>query len=440
MANSLGLNEFKIVQVLESDDNRSIMYEVVSAHPPKVCPFCGCLGPFYKHSTNERIVHDMPVHGKSVFLKVKTQRYKCRDCESTFYESFKSIDGRERITARLRAHIKERSLKDTFTRIANDCNLSVNTIRRIFKEFVDDNEQFLVYKAPTVLGIDEAHLNKTMRCVLTDTEHNLLLDILPDRETTNIVRFLKRVPDCQNIKVVTMDMYAPYRLVIQKALPAAKIVVDKFHVVQLANRKMDEVRKSFMDGLSKQERSNLRYISNLMKSNSEDISDHSASTLKEAFVRFPQLGIAYFLKERIRGIYAAKSRDEAGELFLRWCDCVPEDMAPFITARNTYKQWSREIFNYFDHPYTNAYTEAANNLIKKIDKEGRSLSFEQLRYKALFSTKATQLPRFKPKNAVFIPSETLSRIASGPSSYVPPKVVQGFGVDIKVLNDVLSEF
>lgn len=432
MANALGLPEFNIDKALEDEFGRSIMYEVSKVSPPSTCPSCGCMGSFYRHGSNDRLVQDIPSLGKLVYLKIKVIRYKCRDCETTFYEDFDSIDGKERLTARFRAHIKERALKDTFSRIANDYSLSVNTIRDIFQDFVADNEKVLIYDAPEVLGIDEAHLNKVMRCVITDTKHNLLLDILPDRETDHVVKFLKRMRNAQNVKVVTMDMYAPYRLAIKKALPSAKVVVDKFHVVQLANRKMDEVRKSFMDGLSAQERKNLRYVSNLMKSNAEDISERSMNTLKEAFKQYPKLSHAYLLKERIRGIYTAKDRDEAGELFLRWCALVPDDMAPFQTAKSTYEAWSREIFNYFDYRYTNAYTEAANNLIKKLDKEGRSLSFEQLRYKALFATKATRLPKFEPLKAMYNQSNVFMHMA--PIQYVP-KLLNGFGVDIKVLMD-----
>ena len=254
MANSLGLPEFNIDEVLEDESGRSIMYVVSRISPPTTCPSCGCMGSFYRHGSNNRLVQDIPSLGKLVYLKIKVIRYKCRDCGATFYEDFDSIDGKERLTARFRAHIKERALKDTFSRIANDYSLSVNTIRDIFQDFVADNEKALIYVAPEVLGIDEAHLNKTFRCVITDSKNFMLLDILPDNETDRIIKFLKGMRNPQNVKVVTMDFCAPYRFAVKKALPAAHIVVDKFHVVQLANRKMDDVRKSFMDGLSKQER------------------------------------------------------------------------------------------------------------------------------------------------------------------------------------------
>ena len=60
-------------------------------------------------------------------------------------------------------------------------------------------------------------------------------------------------------------------------------------------------------------------------------------------------------------------------------------------------RWNIEIFNYFDYKYTNGVMESLNNLIKEIEKRGKGYSFDVLRAKALFSTRATQKPKYKRK-------------------------------------------
>jgi transposase len=438
MANSLGLTEFEILSVFEDADGRSIMYEVQRNNLPRICPKCGIISSFYKHTSEERIVEDIPAHGKLVYLKIKTGRYKCRDCGATFQEEFECIDGRERITSRFRQFLKGECLNYTFTDIANKYSLSVNTIRRIFEEYVADNEKYLVYKAPEVLGIDEAHLNKIMRFVVTDTKNNKLLDIFPDRETSHVINFLRKIEDCENIKVVTMDMYSPYKLAVSKALPKAKIVVDKYHVVQLANRKMDEVRKSVREKLDARGRKSLLYIAKLMKTNYEDLSERSLGTLQEAFNQYPLLETAFFLKEGVRDIYNAKTRREAMYRFVDWFHSVPKDCKPFQAAKTTFEEWIKEILNYYDYPFTNAYTESVNNKIKKLDKDARSLSFDQLRYKALFSTKATKLPKFHYKDADYKPSNDFTSTLYGTNYSIPQTVLsEGFSVDIDALLELL---
>lgn len=437
MANSVGLPEFNVLRVYEDSDGRSLMYEVEAAAPPADCPKCGCLGPHYKHSVDERIVQDIPSHGKLTYLKIKSRRYKCKDCGATFQEEYECVDGQERLTLRFREYIQDLCLTDTFARIARDNSLSDNTVRRIFQEYIDRKAALLVYKAPRVLGIDEDHVNKIFRFVITDCEHNELLDILPDRETATIINFFQRMDEKQNVEVVTMDMYRPYRAIIKKTFPSATIVIDKFHVIQLTNRKMDDVRKSIRDKMNSVERKRFLYLSKLMKSNKEDISERSSQTLRDAFVQYPTLGTAYYLKEHIRDMYDAPNRYEAGLLFNQVRRSVPSDCEPLVTLRNSLEEWAEEIMNYFDHPYTNAYTESANNLIKAINKASRSMSFEQLRYKVLFATKATKLPKFQPKKATYVPSDAFKKVTAITSldDLFParPHLERGFGVDIEDL-------
>lgn len=438
MANSLGLTEFIVLNVDEDENGRSYMYNVEKASPPSSCPRCGCIGPFYKHSIDERIIQDVPTHGKLCYIRIKARRYKCRDCGSTFQESIDCVSGTDRITIRMREYIQAQCLKDTFSRIAQEHSVSVNTVRRIFQEFVEQNEYKLVYAAPRVLGIDEDHVHKVFRFVVTDPENHRLLDILPDRETASIQAFLARMIDKHNVKVVTMDMYQPYRSIIRKNFPSAKIVVDHFHVVQLVNRRMDEVRKQCMDGMTKAERSRFRHIAKLMKMNREDLSAESLERLKQTFIEYPQLGTAYYLKERIREMYTCHSRREAGAKLQDFLRSVPDDCKPMVIAKKTMIDWAEEIMNYFDYRYTNAYTEYTNKLITELNNQARSLSFEQLRYKVLFTTQATKLPKFNPKKATYKPSGSMSNMTTFSLNYGMPTLENGFYVETDLLFKLLT--
>lgn len=48
-------------------------------------------------------------------------------------------------------------------------------------------------------------------------------------------------------------------------------------------------------------------------------------------------------------------------------------------------RWRPEVFAYFDHPITNAYTESLNSLIKLMYHVGRGYSFDALRAKILYT-------------------------------------------------------
>ena len=59
-------------------------------------------------------------------------------------------------------------MKKPFLQIAEEYGLTMPTVKRIFMDYVATEEAKRVLYSPKVIGIDEAHLNKTMRGVIID--------------------------------------------------------------------------------------------------------------------------------------------------------------------------------------------------------------------------------------------------------------------------------
>ena len=49
------------------------------------------------------------------------------------------------------------------------------------------------------------------------------------------------------VKIITMDMFSPYYDIARKLFPNAKIVLDRFHIVQHFSRAMSRVRVQIMN-------------------------------------------------------------------------------------------------------------------------------------------------------------------------------------------------
>ncbi len=85
-------------------------------------------------------------------------------------------------------------------------------------------------------------------------------------------------------------------------------------------------------------------------------------------------------------IWNSRTRDEAQQAYYAWLRQVSPEMKqyfdPLIKAMGN---WHNEIFSYFEHPITNAYTESLNNLIRVMNRTGRGYNFEALRAKMLFT-------------------------------------------------------
>ena len=231
----------------------------------------------------------------------------------------------------------------------------------------------------------------------------------------------------EDIEVVTIDMWSGYRYACRELIPNAAIVVDKFHVVQYANTALDKVRKELKHSLCKDRTRILRNDRWVLLKNKEDLSEKDIMLRDTWFDEFPELGVAYWLKETLRDIYIeSKDRYEAFQRFYEWECRIPDDFKAFKDLQNTYNNNKQEIFNYFLQPYTNAYTESINNVIKSIEKAGKGYSYEVLRAKVLYGTTATKRPKFTKDMPMTVLYKTVE-----PIEYKPRLIeLEGFEVDL----------
>lgn len=98
----------------------------------------------------------------------------------------------------------------------------------------------------------------------------------------------------------------------------------------------------------------------------------------------------------LRPSWNAPDKVEAIEQYQAWRQLIPPDIEPiFMPIITMMNNWHEEIFNYFDMPITNAFTEAANSVIRHADRQGRGYSFDVLRTKVLLkSLHSEQKPKF----------------------------------------------
>lgn len=244
----LNLSQFKLTDVYENDHDIQIRVEAVS--PPTACPHCKQKPVLYRHGNREHVCMDLPIHGKRVGLLIKRQRYNCRSCNQTFWERLDhTINKKRNCTNRLLSFIEKQSLKRTFASISEDVGLNEKTIRNIFRDYINHLEKTFCFETPNWLGIDEIHIIKP-RCVFTNIEERTLLNILPNRNKDTVIGYLSRLPDKGRIQYVTMDMWQPYKDAVKAALPKATIIVDKFHIVRMANQALETIRKQLREALS----------------------------------------------------------------------------------------------------------------------------------------------------------------------------------------------
>jgi transposase len=239
------------------------------------------------------------------------------------------------------------------------------------------------------LGIDElAHRKgkKDYCCVLTDLDRGIQLDILPDRKKETLIAHFQSLGTefCQQIEVVSCDIWEPYILVVLECFPQAQIVLDYFHVAKALNEALDSYRKSlrrtFPDVTAFKK---LKWI--LYKRN-DLCSEVEKQILQNAFEHSTELEEMYQLRNSFLHIFEySNTKQQALKHIQQWV----ED-ARFLQNRHwnkfikTLSNWLDYILNFIELRITNAVTEGLNNLIRYLKRISFAIpNFEHMRLRVL---------------------------------------------------------
>lgn len=137
------------------------------------------------------------------------------------------------------------------------------------------------------------YLNKRYRCILTNIEERTLLDLLATRRQDVVTNYLMKLKDRQKIEIVSMDMWTPYRTAVKTVLPQARIVVDKFHVVRMANDALEKVRKGLRKELKPSQSRTLKGDRKILLKRAHEVSDRERLIMETWTGAFPRLLAAY---------------------------------------------------------------------------------------------------------------------------------------------------
>ncbi len=165
-----------------------------------------------------------------------------------------------------------------------------------------------------------------------------------------------------------MDMWGPYRGVIQSKLAHAQIVADRFHVTRPWNDAIAKIRRGLQTKADNMDYEILKGTRWILVRNRAELKPEEEAKLQVAWNAFPQLRQAYLLKEQFR-LIADKIRDrQRAERFLRaWVwEAQASGLAQLVKFVKTLRHWWEEFLNYFDEGITSGTVEDLNNAIRAI--------------------------------------------------------------------------
>ena len=124
------------------------------------------------------------------------------------------------------------------------------TVSRVINQAASDVGQSSFDALPEHLMMDEFKSVKNVigKMSFIYVRSHRIVDVVADRKLKSLKIILSLFFETQTkVKTVTIDMYEPYMSLIKQLFPNAKIIIDRFHIVQSLNRALNMSRVHVMN-------------------------------------------------------------------------------------------------------------------------------------------------------------------------------------------------
>jgi transposase len=181
------------------------------------------------------------------------------------------------------------------------------------------------------------------------------------------------------LEAACLDMWAPYRISIQRAAPQCSLIYDKFHVMQHANRAIDEVRRAEFFRQGKRKREVVKGKRWLLLTRWVNLSSAKRQQLNALFTLNRRLLKAYLLKESLERLWTYTYEGamlrylKSWVLQLRW-----QRLKPFEKLAQMLLDHLDGILNYCRVKLRFGVVEAINGNLKALLRRGRG--YKNLHY------------------------------------------------------------
>jgi len=226
-----------------------------------------------------------------------------------------------------------------------------------------------------VIGVDEISYRKGHKYVTLVVDHlkRHVVWAAEGKSADTLNAFFEELglEQCKQIQIVTMDMSPAFISAVREKVPQAQIIFDRFHVQQMANKAVDEVRRSIMrDLVGTDEAQFIKSSRWALLKNPWNLTPLQRSKLSEVQRENQRLYRAYLLKEELARVLDYLQPKRAKKAMREWLSWASHSkLAPFVKLARTIRQHKDDILAYIKLRYTNGPTEALNNKARLIQRK-----------------------------------------------------------------------
>ena len=396
-------------------ENNTIFCYVTLNRSTSFCPFCGGVNLSIKEYRIRKIKHSV-INRSSCYLIYRARRYKCKYCNSTFYEKNPFSNRYDKCSTYtiLKILLELKDHTKTFTSVARDLFLSPTAVIKIFDDCVDYNRTRL----PEIICFDEVYTSKKLynkyAFIMADFFKSKIIEVYSSRRKDKLTQNFSVIPkeERDNVKYIIIDMWESYKDLAKIYFKNAKIAVDSFHVIQHLNNAMIAIRLKIMRKFDKRSKSllaNDEYYYMLRKFHYFFVKDYGKiydglieirkfrTKWTKDFIRKYLLSIdedltyAYYLKEEYREFSLTANYETCDDEFESLIDKFTNShLEEFREFGKLLIHWKENIKNSFirinNKRLSNGPIEGINSKVKTMMKEANGfINFSRFRNRVIYS-------------------------------------------------------
>jgi transposase len=336
------------------------------------CARCGCVSRAGYDRRRRRWRH-LDLGSTRCFLEYELRRFRCPGCERVVSEAVSWARPGARFTRDFEDVVAWLAQQAAFSVISRLLRVTWRSVAAIVRRVVAGELVGRRLADLTRIGVDEISYRRGQRYLTLVADHRdgAVVWAGKGRGAATLAQFFDALGEAElaKVKAVSIDMSGGYQKAIREHAPEVIVCFDPFHVVALANRALDQLRRWLWNRLGKSKGSGQMIKSTrwaLLKDPAALTETQQGTLALLAKLNSP-LYRGYLLKEQLRAIYAPASRPHAPALLDAWLDAAARSkLKPFVHLARTLREHKDGILNAIRLGLSNSRLEGLASRIRLI--------------------------------------------------------------------------
>lgn len=335
------------------------------------CPSCDEMCPVY--DTKQKRWQHLNFWQYCCYLIARVPRAHCTKCEKTLQIQVPFAREGSGFSLLLECMILEFAKIMPISEVSKMFNVGDDRIWAVIHHYVPSAVAEKDWSNVINIGIDETSHKKGHKYIttVTDLDTSTVLFITEGKDKITIEDFKNELEErklnVNQIQNIASDLSPAFILGIKNNFPDANHVFDKFHVVKIVNKAVDDVRK-------REEKSNdlVRKCKYSLLKNRDNLTANQETKLQGILAEYTLSGEAYNFKLGFQALFTMSSKDEAKSYLNDWILSVKKSgIAEMQKLAKSIKRHSERILNWFDKKISNGKVEALNCGIQNLKRRAK---------------------------------------------------------------------